>query len=156
MTTKSAQETREFGKEFAQSMQGGEIILLSGDLGAGKTTFMQGFAEGLGISQRIISPTFIIMRSYDIGGKVQTLYHIDLYRTESEADLEGLGIREILHDKKAVVAIEWPEKLGSMLPEKRIEIRLETISENERKISLTLRVPGKLAAEELATANITN
>lgn len=136
MTTKSAQETQEFGKELAQSMQGGEVILLSGDLGAGKTTFMQGFAEGLGISQRIISPTFIIMRSYDIGGKVQTLYHIDLYRTESEADLEGLGIREILHDKNAVVAIEWPEKLHSLLPEKRIEIKLQTMGEEERKIQI--------------------
>lgn len=136
LQTKNAQETQMVGFTLAQTMQGGEVLLLFGNLGAGKTTFLQGFAEGLGIKHRIISPTFIISRSYKVQGKVQTLYHIDLYRTESEADLEGLGIKEILHDKHAIVAIEWPEKLGNFLPEKRIEIRFQTISENERNITI--------------------
>ena len=136
VVTKSAQETQQIGKKLAGTTKGGEVLLLFGDLGAGKTTFMQGFAEGLGIFQRIISPTFIIMRSYDVGGKVQKLYHIDLYRTESGSDLEGLGMKEILQDKHAVVAIEWPEKLGSLLPEKRIEVNLTVISEDERKIEI--------------------
>lgn len=132
--TTSTEETQRVAKNLASSMNGGEAILLYGNLGAGKTTFMQGFAQGLGIQSRVTSPTFIIMRKYE-GAK--TLYHIDLYRTESNADLEGIGMQEILEDKNAVVAIEWPEKLGSFLPEKRIEIRLEPISENERKIEIT-------------------
>lgn len=151
LITKSATETQLLAKELATTMKGGEVLLLYGDLGAGKTTFMQGFAEGFGIQHRITSPTFIIVREYQQNQK--NLYHIDLYRTESDADLEGLGMREILQDKSAVVAIEWPEKLGSFLPEKRIEIRFETISENERKISFAFKAPGKLAADELATAN---
>ena len=135
IVTKSPEETQALAHEFAKSLKDGAVVLLFGNLGAGKTSFMQGMAQGLGIKQRIISPTFIIMRKYDDQGS--RLYHIDLYRTDSKADLESLGLEEVLQEKNAIVAIEWPEKLGSFLPEKRIEIRFETISENERKIEIT-------------------
>lgn len=155
ITTKSAEETQTFAQEFASSLKSEEVLLLYGNLGAGKTTFMQGFAKGLGIEQRIISPTFVIVRKYefsfssrmnmrDISEKnkisqqvqndITSLYHIDLYRTESDADLESIGIQEILEDKNVIVAIEWPEKLGKYLPKKRIEIGFNTIGENERRI----------------------
>ncbi len=144
--TKSAEETQKIARELAATMQDGEILLLFGNLGAGKTTFMQGFAKGLGITQRIISPTFIIAREYEVRSMkheltclaarrgIKNLFHLDLYRITSEHDLEGLGIEEILNDKEAIVAIEWPEKLGNLIPEKRIEIHFETLSDQERKI----------------------
>ena len=157
ITTKSAEETQMFAQELASTMEGGAVLLLHGNLGAGKTTFMQGFAKGLGIEQRIISPTFVIVRKYeaslssrmdmrDLSEKdeisqqarndITSLYHIDLYRTESDADLESIGVQEILEDKSAIVVIEWPEKLGKYLPEKRIEIRFNTNGENGREISI--------------------
>lgn len=133
--TNSAQETQKLGEEFARSLQGGEIIALHGDLGSGKTTFTQGVAKGLGLSQPIVSPTFILMREYRLDKQgLQTLYHIDLYRTENERDAKGLGIEDVFADKEGVVLVEWPEKMGNLLPEKRIDIFFEYLTETERKI----------------------
>src|SRR5579859_3177717 len=155
--TNSHTTTQELGEDFAKKLHGGDVLLLFGDLGSGKTTFMQGLAKGLGIERRIISPTFIIVRKYEVPESspiknIQTLYHIDLYRTQTrstsfgltqdessgqaEDDLQGLGMNEILHENNAIVAIEWPEKLGSFLPEKRWELHFETLSENERSITI--------------------
>src|SRR6476660_7595573 len=97
--TKNFSETQQLGIDLAHSLIGGEVIALYGDLGSGKTTFVQGIAEGLGITQKIISPTFIIVRTYDIDYKnCKNFYHIDLYRIESEKDIEGLGLAEIMQD----------------------------------------------------------
>ena len=139
--SKSAEVTQKIAKEFALTLKGGDILLLHGNLGAGKTTFMQGIAEGLGITQSIISPTFIIMREYEVrmkdeGSRINMLYHLDLYRINSDSDLVTLGLEEIFQDKNAIVAIEWPERLGSYLPKKRIEINMKYISENERVIEI--------------------
>src|SRR5689334_2145033 len=98
LITNDFEETQMLGEELAKAMQG-NILALHGDLGAGKTTFLQGFAKGLGIKKHIISPTFIIMRTYDIPeGKVpfKQFYHVDLYRIENEHDVEGLGLLEIM------------------------------------------------------------
>ena len=172
----SEKQTRELGKKyseeilsslarvkrgFARRPLASEIICLYGDLGNGKTTFVQGLAEGLGIKQRIISPTFTIVREYEMPvysssegvpdgtpesrsstddssrqARIINFYHIDLYRIQSENDLKTIGIEEILSDNSAIVAIEWAEKLGSLLPEKRWEARFDYIDENKRKISL--------------------
>lgn len=137
--TYNFEETRKVGEEFVRSLQGGDVICLRGDLGAGKTTFMQGLAKGLGITHRIISPTFIILRTYNLPQKkngIAHLYHMDLYRTESQDDLEGLGISEIFKEKDVLVAIEWSEKLGAFLPAKRWELDFEWISEQQRKIEI--------------------
>lgn len=139
--TNSYGGTQILGEDLAQKLSGGDVVLLYGDLGAGKTTFMQGLSKGLGITHRIISPTFIIVRKYDITNNqypisnIKALYHIDLYRTETDADLEGIGLSEILSDKEAIVAIEWPEKMHN-LPKKRWEVHLKWLSENERNISI--------------------
>lgn len=136
--TKKPSETQDVGIQLAKEIllqEGPNIILLYGDLGAGKTTFMQGFAKGLGIEKRIISPTFIIVRKYEVQNNKE-LYHVDLYRTQTEDDLKGLGIGEVLENESAIVAIEWPEKLGSFLPEKRWELHFETVGENERSITI--------------------
>ena len=88
------------------------VLALSGDLGAGKTTFLQGFARGLGIKEVVNSPTFIVMKRFKIYDlRFKNFYHIDCYRLESEKDLEGLGFKEIISNPKNIVAIEWPEKI---------------------------------------------
>src|SRR5258706_12927681 len=120
--TNSFEETQKIGYDFAKTLKGGEIIALHGDLGSGKTTFVQGLAAGLGIKRRVISPTFIIMRSYEEDLRFKNFYHVDLYRIENEKDVEGLGLKEIMQGADNIVAIEWPEKIENLLPENRIDI----------------------------------
>ena len=146
--TNSPEETQQAGFDLAKALQDGDVILLYGDLGYGKTTFVQGLAKGLGVLQRIISPTFIIVRKYDIKMKNQKsnlknketkrLYHIDLYRVKTVHDIEGLGIKEIFQDSKAVVVIEWPEKMfGLELPEDIKKVTFEYLTENRRRITIS-------------------
>ena len=144
--TKRAKETQSIGKDLAQSlvdqirrgvMSLPLIYCLSGDLGSGKTTFAQGFARGLGITTRLLSPTFIIVRRYEIPQTALWFYHLDLYRVEHEKELETLGIREILQNPSAIVAIEWAEKLGSLMPEHRIDIEFSILSSGDYQIHTT-------------------
>ena len=137
--TNSSEETQLFAEKLAQDMHGGEVICLYGDLGYGKTTFIQGFARGLGLDGRIISPTFIIMRSYQALSKKQTLgfktfYHIDLYRINKEQEIIDLGLNEIMNNSENIIAIEWPEKMGKLLPKNRIDIIFEYLEEDKRNI----------------------
>ena len=128
--------------DFAQGYAGqasskkAYVLGLSGDLGSGKTTFVQGFAKGLGIKQRIVSPTFILMRTYEIPkGKYKHFYHIDLYRLEGdlESELVNLGLPEVLSDSTNIVLVEWVEKAKDFFKSHQL-IKFETISEEERKI----------------------
>ncbi|MBP9719041.1 MAG: tRNA (adenosine(37)-N6)-threonylcarbamoyltransferase complex ATPase subunit type 1 TsaE [Candidatus Levybacteria bacterium] len=135
--TKSVDETQELARKIAKSTKNGAIFALYGDLGSGKTTFVQGFAQALGVSQRIISPTFIIMRMYEMEGEEKNssnFYHIDLYRTETMQDIEGLGLKEIMEDKDNIVIIEWPEKMENLLPKHTKRIYFKYINEKEREI----------------------
>lgn len=134
LITYSSKETQKLGENLAKQIKGGVIIALYGDLGGGKTTFIQGFARGLGIKARIISPTFIILRSYDL--KKNRFFHIDLYRVQGRNDLKGIGIEELLNSKKDIVVIEWAEKLEKLLPKKRIDIFFEDKGEDKREISI--------------------
>lgn len=171
--TKNAKETQEFGRELNKlvgpafveaSARQGIVLALSGNLGSGKTTFVQGFAEGLGIRERILSPTFVLMRQYDTkiknkqslfsanaknkklkikntykNLKIKRLYHIDLYRLEGnvEEELKGLGIEEIWGKRENIVAIEWAEKVEKMLPKSTIWVRFEHGEGDERRIIVT-------------------
>ena len=132
--TKSAFETKSLGKEVASKLEGGEVFALSGELGSGKTTFVQGFAEGLGVKGRIISPTFILMRKYKVGDK--DFYHIDLYRLEGDIENEiiHLGISDIWKRPENVVIIEWAEKIKEMIPESAKWIKFENLGGENRKI----------------------
>lgn len=139
--TNSFEETQRLGKNFAKNLRVGDVVCLYGDLGSGKTTFVQGLARGLGIKNRIISPTFVIVRKYKIMNhelRIMDFYHIDLYRTESERDIEGLGIEEIINDKNNIIVIEWAGKLKNYLPAKRIDIYFSYENENKRKINFSL------------------
>lgn len=136
ITTHSAKETHDAGKKYIQALGTDRIFTLHGDLGSGKTTFVQGLARGLGIKRSIISPTFVIIRTYKITyGNLKFFYHIDLYRVKGDKDIEGLGIDEILSDDQNIVAIEWAEKLGTRIPQERVDISFEYISDNERQIT---------------------
>lgn len=130
--THNFSETQKVGFDFAKTLRGGELVCLYGDLGAGKTTFVQGLAEGLGITKKIISPTFIIVRTYELANK--HFYHMDLYRIETENDVESLGLKEIMQDPNNIVVMEWPEKIENMLPKKRQNIFLKYIDDIKREI----------------------
>ena len=137
--THSLEETKKLGKEFAARLHKPTVIALHGDLGAGKTTFAQGFAEALGIKHRIISPTFIIVRKYQISNfkfQISNFYHIDLYRIESERDIQNLGILELLKNPCNIVFIEWAEKMGDLLPKKRWDVSFDYLNEQSRKIQI--------------------
>ena len=132
--TKNATETKKFAANFAKNLNAGDILCLYGNLGSGKTTFVQGLAEEFGIKRRIISPTFIIVRSYKVNN--MNFYHIDLYRVQSKQDLLGVGIDEILKDEKNIVCIEWAEKLSDLIPQKRIDIRFKHLDNDKREIDI--------------------
>lgn len=146
--TKTSEETKKLAQNIAKTIKSGVFLAFYGNLGSGKTTFIQGLAEGLGIKRRFISPTFIIVRHYVIQIKnqkpkikittqnLQSFYHIDLYRMDNVDDLLGIGLDEIIEDKNNIVAVEWAEKLGDMLPKKRIEFYFKYIDENSREIRI--------------------
>ncbi len=124
ITTNSAEETKKWAKQYAQSLRGGEVIGLIGDLGAGKTTFCQGLAKGLGITQNVNSPTFVIMKIYPVNNasKIKNLVHIDAYRLESANDLESIGAKERFERDDTVILIEWADNISSFLPKKTTNI----------------------------------
>ena len=138
-TTHAVDETHTLAKELAKILTAGNILALSGELGSGKTTFTQGLAKALGIDQRITSPTFLIVKQYRVEKhpSIKTLYHVDLYRIESEADIEGIGLSEMMKDPQGLTVIEWPEKLGKYLPDKRIDIKFKFIDESQREINIS-------------------
>src|SRR3990167_1888123 len=135
--TNSPKETKKVAQQLAKTLDAGSVVALFGDLGAGKTVFAQGLAKGLGIKRRILSPTYLFMRSYPIFKKGQelTFYHIDLYRGESPQDFEALGLGDIF-DEDAIVVLEWPEKIQKILPKERIDVTFSVISPTKRKISI--------------------
>lgn len=132
IVTNSFKETQEIGQRFAKTLNNGDVLCLYGNLGSGKTSFVQGVARGLGIDKRIISPTFIIIRSYIL--KKFSFYHVDLYRTSGSNDLISLGLPELIDSKENILAIEWAEKLEEFLPRNRIDLRFEQIGDNTRRI----------------------
>lgn len=135
--THSPDETDAYAKELAEELEPGDVITLVGDLGSGKTTFTQGLGRALGITKLITSPTFLVIKSYSLEkGKIKKLYHVDLYRIENEDDIKGLGLMEMLSDPEAITVIEWGEKMGRMLPDKRIALEFEYIDETTRRITL--------------------
>lgn len=128
--TAGAEETQALAKDFAKKLKPGDILLFFADLGAGKTTFIQGLAKGLGLKQKVTSPSFILVNEYP--GKIP-LFHIDLYRLEDKKSIEDLGLEEY-YEKNGVVAIEWAERMGKNLPSQAKKIKIQTLSENKRKI----------------------
>ncbi|MDO8487409.1 MAG: L-threonylcarbamoyladenylate synthase [Candidatus Curtissbacteria bacterium] len=131
--SKSETQTQKLGETLGKSLKAGDIVALYGDLGAGKTVFVKGIAKGLGIKKRILSPTFVFIRSYPLTGEKQ-FYHVDLYRGQSLEDFEALGLEE-LFSKNNIVVLEWAGKIAKILPQKRIDINIEKVEDTERSRS---------------------
>lgn len=133
--SKNEQQTQKIAAELANKLKGGEVLALSGDLGAGKTTFIKGLGCALGIKKNITSPTFVLMKVYPVKNKI--FCHIDAYRVEKSQELADIGVLENFGQKNSICAIEWAEKIKDLLPRKRIEIKLQLAEkENQRIIEI--------------------
>ena len=133
--THSSEETIREGREIGARLQAPVLILLSGDLGAGKTTLTKGIAAGLGAAREddVTSPTFTLVHKYEGGTRV---YHVDLYRIEDLHDLETLGLEDIFSEQ-AVIIVEWPDRLKLRTDWPIVRIQLEHVAEDVRRISIT-------------------
>lgn len=131
--TKSAEETQKVGEKFAHVLSGGERVALYGELGSGKTTFVQGLARGLGIKEQIVSPSYILMRQY---GKRPQLIHVDLYRLENLRQVQDLGLDEVFEDENSIVVVEWADKMREKLPQNCKKIKFEFLAGSGRKITI--------------------
>jgi tRNA threonylcarbamoyladenosine biosynthesis protein TsaE len=136
--TNSAEETIALGRKLVECLQPPKLVVLTGDLGAGKTTIIKGIAEGLKAEsqENVTSPTFTLVHEYR--GPAATVYHIDLYRVDSERQLETLGIDD-LRDERSLILLEWGEKFERFRTEANAEIRIERLGENDRKVTLKTR-----------------
>ena len=131
--TKNERETFEFAKNYARTLTGGEILLLGGDLGAGKTVFTKGLAVGLGIDDDVTSPTFTIMNEYY---GTLTLCHVDAYRLKSGEEAYMAGLTEYFGQEDTVCCIEWWQNIVSAIAGKQIRIQIEYLGDEERKITI--------------------
>ena len=134
--THGDEETIELGRRIAATLPKRAVVLLIGNLGAGKTTLAKGIVSGLGAadSEDVTSPTFTLIHEYGEG----SVYHIDLYRLDRAEQAAALGLDDIF-DREAVVLIEWGERFPGLLPEDRVEIRLESLSPEARRIEIVTR-----------------
>ena len=132
----SVVETQSFAADFAKTVPLGTVIGLIGDLGTGKTTFSQGFAKGLGIKDKVISPTFKLVSEYE--GK-NPFYHIDCYRLESSFDFLNIGGEEYLVSDDGVTLIEWADIIGELLPEDTVRIRFSRIQDHPESRQIEIK-----------------
>src|SRR5712672_1820225 len=135
VTTRSEEETAALGRELAATLSAGDVLLLYGDLGAGKTAFVRGLAEGLGVDRsEVSSPTFTLIQEYR-GGRL-TRFHVDLYRIDDPREFDELGLDEIAED--GVLAIEWAEKLPARLkPSRYLNVKITHRESEQRELELT-------------------
>lgn len=143
--SKSEKETQKIAGDLAHKIIGSKapvVIALEGELGAGKTTFVQGFAKILGVKVKVKSPTFVLMKKYPfftISRKLKTknyLYHLDCYRARDHRDLLTLDLRSLFKSSNNIVLIEWPERVVKILPKKLIRVHIDHIDTNKRKIMI--------------------
>lgn len=130
--TQNPEATKQVGKNLGQNLSPGSIVALTGELGSGKTTLVQGIGEGLRIKSLIKSPSFVIINEYD--GPLP-LYHFDLYRLNNAEEILSLGYEEYFYEKRGVVVIEWAKKIKDFLPKEYLEINLKIVNLSKRKIS---------------------
>ena len=130
--TNSAEETIEIGKSFAEKLNKGAVVLLSGEMGAGKTIFVKGMAQGLGIKSLITSPTYAYMNDYD-----GILYHYDCYRLTSGEDAESLGLTDYFY-AGGICVVEWSENIADVIPNGAIRVTIEKTGETQRSIEIEI------------------
>ncbi len=139
----SVKQTQDLAKKIARSLKPAKhavVIALSGDLGAGKTVFVQGLAKAMGIRSKITSPTFVIEKIYKLKprSKFSHLVHIDAYRINGSKEIKDLGWKDLVNDPKNMILIEWAEKIRKILPKSKIAVHIRHISEKRRDIDISL------------------
>ena len=132
LVSRSPEETRQIGAKLARRLAAGDTVFLVGDLGAGKTCLVQGIARGMGISEYAASPSFVLVR--ELYGSLP-LYHVDLYRLEHLEEIADLGLDDYLYGD-GVCVVEWAEKGTAVLPAEHLEIKIDYLSDNERRLGL--------------------
>ena len=141
IVAKSSKETKKAGMALGQIL-GREslsdrafIIALEGDLCSGKTTFIQGLAQGLEVKENILSPTFVIQKDFSLALKnYKNLYHIDAYRLKNPSELLGLGFKDLIKNSENLIVIEWADKIKKILPKNILKIEFTNLEKNKRKI----------------------
>ena len=155
--TSSPSQTKKLGEVFAKKIKKGapkeknaRVIALIGDLGGGKTTFLQGFAKGIGIKEKILSPTFVILKKYKIPKRIplkrdlrgrqntryETLYHMDCYRIQKPSEIFNLGFQEIISDSQNLIVIEWADRIKEIIPKNATWISFTWGDDSKRKIKI--------------------
>lgn len=141
-TTHSEAETRAVARSFAEQLRRGDVVALTGELGAGKTQFVKGVCEAFGVQEHVMSPSFVILNRYsgrDKNGTELLIYHLDLYRVRSIEELYDIGVEEFVYGD-GVTLIEWAELLGEMLPANRYDVRMSLGAKaHERLITIERR-----------------
>ncbi len=145
--TKNYKQTQKTGELFAKEILAirpkdkALVIGLKGNLGGGKTTFLQGFAKGLGIKQKILSPTFVIAKRFSLENKFfSNFYHIDCYRLSKAKEVDSLGLKDILADFRNIVAVEWVENIRKFIPNNAVWICFYHVEKNKRRILIRKNV----------------
>ena len=143
--TSSSAQTKKLGQKLAKDIlkkkpeETAFVIGLEGELGSGKTTFVQGFAKALGIKEKVLSPTFVIIKRFQFNNltikQFNNFYHLDCYRIKKPRELLDLGFKEIISNPRNIVAVEWADKIKKIMPEDVLWINFEFIDEKKRKIS---------------------
>lgn len=133
--TESAEETRARARQLAKELKSGDVLLLIGELGAGKTTFVQGLAEGLGLDpKQVSSPTFVLIQEYS-GEGATPLHHVDAYRVQDARELLEVGLEEYF-ERPGITVIEWGDKVRELVPPNAIEIHFEIFEGDRRRIRI--------------------
>jgi len=135
LTTNSVEQTHRLGVHLGELVEAGDVVCLSGDLGAGKTAFTQGIGIGWGASEAVTSPTFTLVHEHRRKRDGQYLYHVDCYRLRGDADALGIGLEDMFHDE-SVTVIEWPENVREVLPKEILWIDFSITGDTQRQISL--------------------
>lgn len=137
--TTSPTETEELARKLISDVHVGAVIALEGELGAGKTVFVKGIAKALGIEAVIQSPTFVLMKVYEVQyHAMRRLVHVDCYRLGGSLDLRAVGLEDYVHDPESLVVIEWADKAHDLVPQNAIRVRMVSQGEYERAIEITL------------------
>ena len=144
IVTKSAVETKKMAAVLGVELKSERnknialIIALEGNLGSGKTTFIQGLAEGMAVQENVLSPTFLILKQFPLAlGHYKNLYHIDAYRLKNPEEMIELGFEDLINDPENIIVIEWADKMQKILPRGIIRIRFDNLGGNKRKITIS-------------------
>jgi tRNA threonylcarbamoyladenosine biosynthesis protein TsaE len=136
IVTRSPAETVAIGNALGGHLQDGDVVLLHGDLGAGKTTLAKGIAAALGVGDVVSSPSFSLVNEYDTTSAVAVsrLFHLDLYRLRAGEDLASIGFNDLMASADGVMLVEWPERAATVLPERFLLIEMETVGFSQRRM----------------------